>query len=228
MQEFGSPVDIIIKTKAELDIAGKHYMPNQVYTILREVDVEFQYEKIQTDVAAKKIIYRGDIKSYPNAFQIWNLPLSQKIIDLIFNETTSGYLTQVENLEVIDGTLYLKYAPARNLIILNDNGQQVEESTYTINNDTIIIANGTYTVMYEYLATGKTYNLESPFYPYFAAEIIGLGNTDKQTNKIHLVLPTIKISQTPRLQFTNTGVCSTPMVCDIIYQNQPEPYLVID
>lgn len=228
MIEFGSEVDILIKAKQKITIGERSYEPNQIYALFKGVYVEFTYTMTNSNIAAKRTAFVGDVDSFPSSLNIYNLPFTQKVIDLSFvYQSENKVLTALETINAANGKAYLNHTVAANLVITKDK-EVLPQSSYSYNNNEIGIEDGTYTVSYDYISDGKTYDLESPFYSYFAAEIIGIGNTNKQTNKIHLVLPAIKISQAPKLQFTNEGICSTPLVCDIIYVNQPKPYMVIE
>lgn len=228
MIEYGSEATLLIKAKNEVKIGDRVYAPNQVYALFKDVGIEFLYDTINSDIAAKRTVFTGNIDSFPSRLNIYNLPFIQKVIDLAFvKQNNNKTLTSIETVNAINGKSYLNHKVAANLIVIKDK-VILPQTNYSYSGDELIIEDGTYIVSYDYLAEGSIYNLDAPFYPYFAAEVTVVGNTNKQTNKIHLVFPTIKISQVPKLQFTNEGVCSTPLVCDIIYKGQDTPYMVVE
>lgn len=228
MIEFGSEATLLIKAKNEIKIGDRNYAPNQVYALFKDVNIQFQYDTIDSNIAAKRTIFAGDIDSFPSKINIYNLPFIQKVIDLTFvKQNEKKFLTALETVNAENGKAYLNHNAAANLVVIKDKAV-LPQSDYSYNGNELSIEDGTYIISYDYLAEGNAYNLDAPFYPYFAAEIIVTGNTNKQTNKIHLVFPAIKISQVPKLQFTNEGVCSTPLTCDIIYKGQDSPYMVIE
>ena len=235
LYEFGSQVDIIIRVKSARNIGGISYDNNEIYTILKDVAINFTYEPTNINITAKQPVYKGDTQKLPIAVDIFGISCTDKIFNLIGTKLSNAYVSTTEIEECIpdeNGMILLKW-PATNIFVYRtENGNKIK-IPFTNEKDILYIQekdyNHSYTVIYQAIKPQtKVYSLEQEYQPYFSAELITKGNTNKNTRNLTIVLPTVKIDPNAELRFTNEGLLATSLRLNIIYQNQPKPVVVFN
>lgn len=228
--EFGSAVNIILRAKSEITIAGKTYKPGQIYTILEKVGVSFNYAPTTTNSSAKKPVYNGSIQSLPQSVTTQYLPIQTKLADLMLQGSSKCKIQKIET----------RFSDSEGKIILHQSAEEGLEvfcradkvDNYTYNEATRTIEGLSpqepYQIYYLTTSQNNAYRLEQNFLPYFTIELIGKGNTDKTTNVVHIVLPSVKIDFDPNFVFVDDGVISTRLTFSIIYENQDPPVMVFE
>lgn len=228
--EYGSTVDLVIRTKGELVVNGKTYAPNEVYTILRDVPVQFNYNSNSTAIAAKKPVYNGTTQYLPTSAIVSYVPLTTKLANLLFEEGTTNQQIMVREKRsaTTSGEIILKRQPANSTCFVKDEfdnkvAAQLDIATKTLSNLTPGVE---YQIDYYTVATGSCFGLEQKFQPYFSVELITRGNNNKSTNMLHIILPSVKIDVMPSMEFIGNGQLGISLRLNIIYQGQEQPVMV--
>lgn len=228
--EFGSAVNIVLRTKSEITIAGKTYKAGQIYTILEKVGVSFNYTPTSTSSSAKKPVYNGTTQSLPQSVTTQYLPLKAKLADLMLQRSSKCKIQKIETrFSDSEGQIILRQPAEDGLEVLcRDN--KVDNYVYDAATHTItgLSPQEPYTIYYLTTSQKEGYSLEQNFLPYFEVELVGKGNTDKTTNTVHIILPSVKIDFDPDFVFIDDGQIGTRLTFNIIYQNQGTPVMVFE
>lgn len=231
LYEYGGIANVLIKTNVETEIGGKVYKAGEPYTMLKDVYVVLGYEQATTPIAAKKPVSSSQ-SARPYRITITNITLTKKVANLILTKCVDDTFTRtiIEKAYPIDGELYLANEIAANtpVFVYDSSGAAVSVKDSTANTIVADFENDQeYTVYYSIAATGTKYKFEIPHYPYFTFEIEGKGNKDKLTNSVYFKFPAVSLVTVPNLDLVYDGILSTPLVCDLIYQYQEEPTIVM-
>lgn len=227
--EYGSAVDIILRAKNPITIAGKAYKAGEIYTILRDVGVQFNYNPINSEMEARKTLYRGDTQNLPQSVSTSYVPLTTAISDLIFTPVNVPQKVQVteQRSSDSDGRIILREkAVADTIFVYGDDGALSFGYDETTNSVQGLIGGQQFSIYYCTKVNGTAYELEQCYQPYFEAEIIGKGNTNKSTNNMHIVLPAVKVDANPSLTFVDNGQIGLTLTLNIIYKQQDKPVVV--
>lgn len=229
LYELGSVVDILIKPNTDTVIGNKTYKANEPYTVLKDVSVGLIYEQISSDITAKKPINSSQ-KARPYQITINDIQLTQKILDLILTRIeNTDYIRTIKEICIAEkNSIYLNNEPIKDLFIYDKSGSAVRVDNIE---DNIVSGNfndgESYLVFYESKIDNVIYSFEMPHYPYFTLEINGKGNTDKNTSSIYCKFPAVSLVSIPNINFINEDILNSPLIFNIIYQNQKEPIIVL-
>lgn len=191
--EFGSACDVYIKNKTNTKINNKQYVSGELYTILKNVEVVWDYINNNNEFIGKRThIMSSEI--YPSGLFINNVQLNSKIMYLVStkqgNENTLITYTDVleaYNIENEVGTEYLlpKHMNIENIFVYDAlDFEKITDFTYedgVIKSESFELG-AQYFVTYCYSNIADIYSLEQPDFPYFDLEIHFKGNTDKKTS----------------------------------------------
>lgn len=227
--EYGSAVDIILSVKNPTTIAGKDYKRGEIYTTLKDVGVKFNYAPTAASMDAKKPIYKGTIQNLPQSVSTTYVPLTDTLANLTLTPVDVPQLVNEAEKRISDseGKIILRAKSANNLFVYCDN-QQVEDYQFDETTNTLSELNAAteYIIRYQIAVQSSCYSLEQCFQPYFAAELVGKGNTNKSTNTMHILLPAVKIDVNPNFVFVDNGQLGVTLTLNIIYQGQDMPAVV--
>lgn len=227
--EIGGSADVFIKLKMPITINNLSYQPNETYTILKDVVVDLDYNQNSSNVAAKSPIISAQ-NAKPSQINIYNVPFTQKICNLIMSLKPQKTYNKTEESICIceDGQIYLPYTPVQNSVFIYDK-QHNRLSDFEIEGDYIIcdnfVDNEQYRVIYQRTINVNLFGLEVPHYPYFSLEIQGKGNNDKISSNMFMLFDSVSLVTVPNMNFTNNGIMNTPLVFDIVYRGQQEPII---
>ena len=227
--EYGSAVDIILTIKNPTTIAGKDYKRGEIYTTLKDVGVKFNYTPTAASMDARKPIYNGTIQNLPQSVSTTYVPLTDTLANLTLTPVDVPQLINETEKRISDseGEIILRAKPVESLFIYRD-GQQVEDYQFDETTNTIsdLAAATEYAIRYQTAVKSACYSLEQCFQPYFSAELVGKGNTNKSTNTMHILLPSVKIDVNPNFVFVDNGQLGVTLTLNIIYQGQGMPAVV--
>ena len=227
--EYGSAVDILLIAKNPITIAGKDYKRGEIYTTLKDVGVKFNYTPTAASMDAKKPVYKGTIQNLPQSVSTTYVPLTDTLANLILTPVDMPQLVNEAEKRTSDseGKIILRAKPSENLFVYRNNelidSYQFDEATNTVYGLDAAIE---YVIRYQTAVKSACYSLEQCFQPYFAAELIGKGNTNKSTNTMHILLPSVKIDVNPNFVFVDNGQLGVTLTLNIIYQGQGMPAVV--
>lgn len=231
LYEFGSTVDIIIRAKNEIKIGDRTYERDEVCAMFEDIGVLFNYSQKDVAISGSKIAYNGYRNNLPQSITTTFVPITTMLADLMLENAEDGSLIQAKEKRVSDseGTIILRANAQKGLFVYDANGNKV---TYTRNFNPRVIEglNPTtaYTILYLTEKNNQVFGLEQCHRPYFEVELVGRGNTDKKTNEIHFLFPSVKIDIDPNLTLTGEGIIGTTLTFNIIYNGQPKPVVVFN
>ena len=232
LYEYGGVADVLIKCKTAKTIDGIEYKDGEPYTMLKDVQVQLNYEQHTADASAKKPIISG-VDARPYELIISGIPLSRKITNLILTPNTQQY--EYTKREIItcweEGKLELsnEIINSTDVFCYDNNFNRIEVSV--VDNKTLsgnFAANTEYLVFYTTYGLGDAYKFEVPYYSYFSIEVFAKGNTDKTTNNIYMNFDAAALTTVPNFNILSGGLLNTPLVFRLIYQYQKEPIVVFD
>ena len=229
--EYGSAVDIVLRTKNQITIGGKTYQKGEVYAMLKNVRTRFNYTPTNTSMSAAKPVYNGTVYSLPQSVSTSTLPLTTKLADLMFTSVSSTQkLQEIEQRTAnSEGEIILRANVAEGLFVYDSGDKLVENYSFDAATRTLsgLAPSAFYTIHYlSCVENGAVFGLEQETRPYFEAELIGQGNTSKRTSKVHLLLPAVKIDMEPSFVFVDDGQLGVSLSLNIIYKGQAQPVVV--
>lgn len=226
--EFGGLVDILIKCKTPMEIAGKNYAANEPYTLLRDVGIAFTYADSNKTGVGDKTVFT-ERSGRPDTIMIYNVPFNSKILNLAFTTKDNHYIATKSNIISCweTGILYVDTAIAGQVWCYDNNNNLLETTIVDAAAGKIsgnFVVDETYKVFFDADYIGTKYSLEVPYYPYFELEIFGRGNVDKSTSEMYMHFYAASFISTP--QFTpRNGIFDLPLQFKFIYTGQEEPII---
>jgi hypothetical protein len=227
LYEFGSACDVVIRCKSKRTIGGKTYEANEPYTILRDVYVSVGYRTIasQADTTSNILAYREGL---PDVVSISNIELNTKICDLIAERAQIECVNKFCESIGTNGKLYLPETPYDSNIFIVHNNESI--TGFIKENDVLIgdfVDGEQYLVFYTVAATGDAFKFEVPSYGYFSLDIVGKGNSNKQTQNIYITFPAVSLMSVPVFNMVNGTILNVPMQFECIHKCQKDAHFVI-
>ena len=229
LYEFGGTADVLITCKTKRTIGTTEYDANEPYTLLKDVEIGFEYDQNSKNANASKPVFSSQ-NAYPSSLSIYGVPLNKKVADLIFTTKTANYAKTHKEQIFCDtnGQLILSQAPVNNEIFCYN--EQLDKITITeVAEDHVVgdfISGEKYLVFYKVAQAGNIYSLDVPYYAYFSIEIFVKGNKDKIAGNLYMKFDAASLQTVPNLNIVDGGLLNTPLVFDLIYKNQGEPFIV--
>lgn len=230
--EFGGIANILIRCKTAQTICGKSYKPHEPYTLLKDVYVNYTYEQKDSASNAKKPVLSAN-SGRPTQITVSKVPLSQKVANLVLTADDNSFYkkTHMENVNcLVEGELFVNYRPIAETLFVYDEAMNLIEGV-SAQDQTI---HGTFTkgekylVFYEELAAGNKYSFEIPYYPYFEVDVFIKGNTNKISNDVFMHFDAVSLAAVPNFNIYEGGILNTPLVFNVIYAHQEEPFVVFE
>lgn len=229
LYEFGGSCDVIIRCNNTQTIGSKTYYPNEPYTILTDVYVNITYVVNSSEQNARKSTIAAR-EGFPDKVQIFNVPLTTKILDLVTSRTDTKNIARTYCAKSIDKRIYLPEIPNLNNLFVY-NGEQRIDGIVVENNDIIYSEEFNdeedYLIFYEVPSSNICFNFDTPYYSYFSLDIIGQGNQDKVTNGIYIKIPACSLMTTGVFDFVQGNILKSPLIFNCIQQNQEKAYFSI-
>ena len=234
--EFGGEADVLIKFKNERIVDGVKYAANEPYTFLQDAQIQLSYQN-NTSNSNSGAGARASISTHngrPSQIMITGTPLTKKICDLILTKQESNnysFTKREITICVEENWIQLNSMPV-DIVYVYDNQLNLVEKSSTYTNDCRVNGkfkvNEQYLVFYKVESEGDVYNFEIPHYPYFSIELFAKGNTNKITNDVYMNFDAVSLASVPNFNVNYGGILNTPLVFNIIYQNQEEPIVVFE
>lgn len=232
LYEYGGVADVLIKCKTARTIDGIEYKDGEPYTMLKDVQIQLNYEQHTMDASAKKPIISG-VDARPYELIISGIPLTRKITNLILTQNSQQY--EYTKREIItcweEGKLELsnEIINSTDVFCYDNNFNRIDASA--VDNKTLngnFAVNTEYLVFYTIYGLGDAYKFEVPYYSYFSIEVFVKGNADKQTNNVYMNFDAAALTTVPNFNILSGGLLNTPLVFRLIYQYQKEPIVVFN
>lgn len=230
----GGSVDILIRSYSGQVIAGKSYGKNEPYTVLNNVNINFYTSQEGAGTGSNgNLLYYNDAQ--PSIITLMNVPLSEKVIDLIFLKNNKALKSHYFIAEADEHTLIMQHNHVKNVFIYeletnNYIGFAEEVDDKIIQDDNLINGNK-YIVFYEYedLNSKKQFNLVSPSNNYFTLDIFGKGNTNNNTADIFFKFKKCVLKTDTTLTF-NEGLNTVNLSFKIIKDDRinENNYFIVD
>ena len=206
--EFGGKANVILRAICDFEVNGNAYKTDDVVFCFEEVDVQFTYNETVKDksVGGYNILAYDERKL--NAMLIESSPLTTDFIEIFATKKRDNFARPViEEIGIAENKFYPNEKPMSNKIFitglgqyefevepLDDSGDRVE--CRIINDDDEII--GEFMCIYDTLVEKPTYDINNNYtLPYFKAQIIGIGNVDKQTGYAYFEVPRVSLLTRP-------------------------------
>lgn len=231
LYEYGSTMDIIVRAKNQIKIGDRTYEQDETCAIFENVGIRFNYSQKDVIMSGAKVAYSGYRNNLPQSITTTFVPITTMLADLMLENAETATLIQTKEKRTSDseGKIILRASAERGLFVYDADGNKVE---YVYDAVSRVISDlnptTTYTITYLTAKTNKIFGLEQCHRPYFEVEIVGKGNTDKKTNEIHFLFPSVKIDIDPNLTLTGEGIIGTTLTFNIIYTGQPQPVVVFN
>ena len=227
--EFSGIVDVLLKCKVDVTIAGAQYKAGEPYTYLKDVDLHTQYN-IHTAGGSGRMTAVNTREGEIDEINLLNVPLTTKIADLIFTKDSNGHTETYKETIVCweDGQLSLTKIPLNGVFCYDDQFNLINITN--IADQTVFGAfevNKEYLVFYNIHCDEFSYGFMSPIYPYFELQIFGKGNKDKSTRDLFMLFPKASLISNPRLNNLGGGIISTALTFKIVYAGKEDMPLIV-
>jgi hypothetical protein len=212
--EFGGKANVILRAICDFEVNGNAYKADDVVFCFEDVDVQFTYNETIKD----KTVGGYNIMAYDerklNAMIIDSTPLTTDFIELFATQKRENFARPViETMAIAEGKFYPTHTPASNKIYITNLGQY--EFTMTALDDAgkfvecqlagEIPVDSEYYVIYDTLVEKPTFDINNNYtLPYFKAQIIGVGNVDKQTGYAFFEIPRVSLLTRPDYSMDRT------------------------
>lgn len=213
--EFGGKANVILRAICDFEVNGNTYKTDDVVFCFEEVDVRFTYNETVKDrsVGGYNILSYDERKL--NAMLIESSPLTTDFIEIFATKKRDSFTRPViEVIGVAENKFYPTQKPADNKIFiiglgqyqfetefLDDTGDKVECNIIT-EGDQIL---GEFMCIYDTLVEKPTYDINNNYtLPYFKAQIVGIGNIDKQTGYAYFEVPRVSLLTRPEYSMNRT------------------------
>lgn len=233
LYEYGEIADILIKFKTDKIIDGISYKAGMVYTVLKDIQLQLDYEQTNSNTNGVKPVI-STRSGRPYRIIITSIPLTKKICNLMLSPTEKEYTYTKREIITCwkNGELNLTNNPINDEIFAYEDETCKNIDVSLSDKPDIIygdfIQDKSYLVFYKQLKNGDSYNFETPHFGYFELEVFIKGNTNKITNNVFMHFDAASLVGVPNFNILNGGLLNTPLVFDIIYANQKEPLIVFD
>ena len=198
--KIGNKVNGIIRSYSAGKL-GKMDMEydNQPYTILRDISatVNFAATNKDSSVANKNFLqYNTDTIS---EIRLSNVPLTEKILDLIYKDNETRLYSKQENYESDElGNIYLNITDEIYQVFVYDEDGTLEQAYGSFSSTVLHVNNveSSYSIYYSYLGE-KSYFLDKPDNFYIKLDLEILGNEDDNTQDmcLHIDKAAIKVDK---------------------------------
>lgn len=212
--EFGGKANVILRAICDFEVNGNSYKTDDVVFCFEEVDVQFTYNETVKDksVGGYNILAYDERKL--NAMLIESSPLTTDFIELFATKKKDNFARPViENIAIADNRFYPIERPMTNKIFITGLGQyEFETTTIDAEHDRVECALitednvlGEFMCIYDTLVEKPTYDINNNYtLPYFKAQIIGVGNVDKQTGYAYFEVPRVSLLTRPEYSMNRT------------------------
>ena len=208
--EFGGKANVILRAVCDFEVNNNSYKKGDIVFCFEEVDVAFNYNETIKDssVAGRNLLVYDERKL--NSMTIDSTPLTTNFIELFATKTQDNFERPViEELAIADGKFYPNEMPSNDNIYIIGLGQYKFQSTVIdpVNNlveceliisEEEVVLMGTYQCVYDTLIDRPKYDINNNYtLPYFRAQIVGIGNVDKQTSYAYFDIPRVSLLTRP-------------------------------
>ena len=172
---------------------------NQPYTILWDISATINFASIDKDSSSanKNLLqYNTDTIS---TIRLSNVPLTEKILDLIYKDNEEKLYSKQENYESDEsGNIYLNITDEIYQVFIYDDEGKLENAYGTVSDATLHVTKpeSSYSIYYSYLGD-KSYYLDKPDNFYIKLDLEILGNEDDNTQDmcLHIDKAAIKVDK---------------------------------
>ncbi len=215
--EFGGKANVILRAICDFEVNGNKYKTDDVVFCFEEVDLRFTYNETIKDktVAGYNLMAYDERKL--NAMIIDSSPVTTEFIELFATRKRDNFVRPViEDLAIADNKFYPIEKPETDKIFIIGKGQYTftmepldaderhMECTLLAEEEEGAIL-GEYTAIYDTLVNAPTYDINNNYtLPYFKAQIIGVGNVDKQTGHAFFEVPRVSMLTRPDYSMNRT------------------------
>ena len=228
--EFGGVADVLLRFKTEQTICGKKYAAGEPYALIKNIYVSFNYdEKTSTQGAKKPLLSAREAR--PDQISLSRVPLTQKIANLVLTSNAGANYTRTRMESVncyVEGELETNYESVGEVFVYDEDMNRVECEA----KDNMVYGDfemdKKYSVFYKSEAVGDIYQFEVPYYPYMELEIFMKGNTNKISNDVYMNFNAVSLVSVPDFNIYEGGILNTPLVFNIVYARQEEPFIVFE
>lgn len=226
--EFGGKANVILRAICDFEVNGNAYKKDDVTFCFEDVDVRFTYNETVKDktVAGRNLMAYDERKL--NAMIIESSPLTTDFIEMFATKTQDSFERPViEMLSIVDNKFYPSQTPSSSKIFIIGVGQHEFTTTSldaegrfvectilpTVENPNI---NGEYQSIYDTQVDSPKFDINNNYtLPYFKAQIVGVGNVDKQTGYVYFEIPRVSLLTRPEYSL-NRIVTAQELIFKII------------
>jgi hypothetical protein len=181
--KLGNKADVIIRS-VDAGLIGnyKFHYKDEPYTILKEKDVEIGFTSLIKEIktTSTKLQYSQD---YPDTITVSNVELNDKILNLIYEETTEGACTIAENYNSdSEGYVYINKVNTKLFhIFAYDETGSLEFAISESDDDVFKVKNPNSNYLFIYSYQKKGYTLKPLENIYVCLDINSVSNIDDIT-----------------------------------------------
>ena len=229
--EFGGVADVLLRFRTAQTVCGKTYEAGEPYALIKNIYVSFNYDEKTTTQSGKRPVLSAR-NARPDQISLSRVPLSQKIANLVLTSSADAKYTRtrMESISCYEeGELETNYAVADSIFVYDEDMNRIDDIEVK---DTIVVGpfelNKKYSVFYKTEAIGDKYQFEVPYYPYMELEIFMKGNTNKISNDVYMNFNAVSLVSVPDFNIYEGGILNTPLVFNVVYAHQEEPFIVFE
>lgn len=221
--EFGGKANVILRAICDFEVNDEKYKKDDVVFCFEDVDLRFTYNEIAKD----KTVGGYNIMAYDerklNAMIIDSTPLTTEFIELFATRVKTQFARPViEEIAIAEDKFYPAEKPMTNKIYITGIGQRtfsiepldalgdkVECSLISEGAEDGMLT-GEYYCIYDTLVDKPTYDINNNYtLPYFKAQIVGVGNVDKETSYAFFEIPRVSLLTRPDYSMNRTITAQT-------------------
>lgn len=229
LYEFGGACDVIIRCNSDRTIGGVEYKAGQPYTLLEDVYVQINYVNTSSNSNARmNVLSRRE--GLPDNISIMNVPLTEKVCNLVTTKINAKRITKTCKAEAIDGRIYLPEPVLQDTLYVYKGNKLLEGYTVDTTNNMLVgdFESGKYLIFYEVLSSDSCFDFTTPHYGYFCVEVWGKGNEDKTSTDLYIKLPACSLVTNGVFDLVRGNILNAPLVFTCIHQQQEMPYFSIE
>lgn len=224
LYELGGIGDVFIINKIDLKLGKNNYKAGEVYTVLKDVNINFQYEQNNSLGKNKenKVQY---VENYPSSISISNIDMTDKIYNLLMKRKEEDYMI-ITKKEIItceeNNTIYLSENPLGNIYVKNNKYENLffTQEGQILKGDFVI--GEQYLIFYNIQTEQQVFSMKNNSLPYFSLEIHFKGNKNKETYKGYLLIPSVSLTSSPVIVFDNNSIIKSVLNFTIIQVKDEE------
>lgn len=196
---------------------------NQPYTILKDISVTltFDADNKSSEVSDKTIL--GFNHDTLNEIRLSNVPLNDKILELIYQENVDEPLYSKRELCDSDneGHIYLSTNGEIYQVFIYDEEGNLEAAYGTYNGDYLTVnkPNSSYSIYYSFLGT-KSFLFDKTPNIYVSLDLITIGNEDDGTQDMMVHINKCLIRADKALYFNRGGANTIDLTAQVIHTNK--------